>query len=75
MINVGYPLTAEEQEEKEQLLEEGFSTWSKKDFNSFIRACETYGRNDVKGNASEMEVKTEEKVERYGEFSKKDTKI
>ncbi|KAL8105249.1 hypothetical protein AgCh_029151 [Apium graveolens] len=45
---VGDPLTAEEQEEKEQLLEEGFSTWSRKDFNTFIRACEKYGRNDVK---------------------------
>ncbi|KAL8099764.1 hypothetical protein AgCh_032134 [Apium graveolens] len=67
---VGYPLTAEEQEEKEQLLEEGFSTWSKKDFNSFIRACEKYGRNDVKGNASEMEGKTEEEVERYAEVFK-----
>ncbi|KAL8116613.1 hypothetical protein AgCh_022959 [Apium graveolens] len=70
--DVGYPLTVavEEQEEKEQLLEEGFSTWSKKDFNSFIRACEKYGRNDVKGNASKMEVKTKEEVERYGEVFK-----
>ncbi|KAL8157225.1 hypothetical protein AgCh_002076 [Apium graveolens] len=62
---VGYPLTAEEQEEKEQLLEE-----RKKDFNSFIRACEKYGHNDVKGNASEMEGKTEEEVERYAEVFK-----
>ncbi|KAL8103988.1 hypothetical protein AgCh_028274 [Apium graveolens] len=68
--DVGYPLTAEEQEEKAQLLEEGFSTWSKKDFNSFIRACEKYGRNVVKGNASEMEGKTEEEVERYAEVFK-----
>ncbi|XP_074339857.1 putative chromatin-remodeling complex ATPase chain [Apium graveolens] len=68
--DLGYPLTAEEQEEKEQLLEEGFSTWGKKDFNSFIRACEKYGRNDVKGIASEMEGKTEEEVERYAEVFK-----
>ncbi|KAL8158050.1 hypothetical protein AgCh_002674 [Apium graveolens] len=68
--DLGYPLTAEEQEEKEQLLEEGFSTWSKKDFNSFIRACEKYGRNDVKGIASEMEGKTEEEVGRYAEVFK-----
>ncbi|KAK1387617.1 ISWI chromatin-remodeling complex ATPase CHR17 [Heracleum sosnowskyi] len=63
----GDHLTAEEQEEKEQLLEEGFSTWSKRDFSTFIRACEKYGRNDVKGIASEMEGKTEEEVERYAE--------
>ncbi|KAJ3669555.1 hypothetical protein LUZ60_011505 [Juncus effusus] len=59
------PLTAEEQEEKEQLLEEGFSTWTRRDFNTFIRACEKYGRNDIKSIAAEIEGKTEEEVERY----------
>ncbi|KAH7858198.1 hypothetical protein Vadar_021182 [Vaccinium darrowii] len=67
---VGDPLTAEEQEEKEQLLEEGFSTWSRRDFNTFIRACEKYGRNDVKGIASEIEGKTDEEVERYAKVFK-----
>ncbi|KAK7363624.1 hypothetical protein VNO77_05773 [Canavalia gladiata] len=62
---VGDPLTAEELEEKEHLLEEGFSSWSRKDFNTFIRACEKYGRNDIKSIASEMEGKTQEEVERY----------
>ncbi|XP_057722544.1 ISWI chromatin-remodeling complex ATPase CHR17-like [Arachis stenosperma] len=65
MVEVGDPLTAEELEEKEQLLEEGFSSWSRRDFNTFVRACEKYGRNDIKGIASEMEGKTEEEVERY----------
>ncbi|XP_064934683.1 ISWI chromatin-remodeling complex ATPase CHR11-like [Musa acuminata AAA Group] len=63
--DLGEPLTAEEQEEKERLLEEGFSTWTRKDFNTFIRACEKYGRNDIKSIALEMEAKTEEEVERY----------
>ncbi|OIV95793.1 hypothetical protein TanjilG_20243 [Lupinus angustifolius] len=62
---LGDPLTAEELEEKESLLEQGFSSWSRKDFNTFIRACEKYGRNDIKSIASEMEGKTEEEVERY----------
>ncbi|XP_073104732.1 probable chromatin-remodeling complex ATPase chain isoform X1 [Elaeis guineensis] len=62
---LGDPLTAEEQEERERLLEEGFSTWTRRDFNTFIRACEKYGRNDIKIIASEMEGKTEEEVERY----------
>ncbi|WOH15939.1 hypothetical protein DCAR_0935487 [Daucus carota subsp. sativus] len=66
----GDPLTAEEQEEKKQLLDEGFSTWTKRDFNTFIRACEKYGRNDVKAIASEMEGKTDEEVERYAEVFK-----
>ncbi|KAK6930119.1 SNF2, N-terminal [Dillenia turbinata] len=68
--DLGDPLTAEEQAEKEQLLEEGFSTWSRRDFNTFIRACEKYGRNDVKSIASEMEGKTEEEVERYAKVFK-----
>ncbi|KAJ9154461.1 hypothetical protein P3X46_027791 [Hevea brasiliensis] len=66
----GEPLTAEELEEKERLLEEGFSSWSRRDFNTFIRACEKYGRNDIKGIASEMEGKTEEEVERYAKVFK-----
>ncbi|XP_063940291.1 ISWI chromatin-remodeling complex ATPase CHR11-like [Daucus carota subsp. sativus] len=66
----GDPLTAEEQEEREQLLDEGFSTWTKRDFNTFIRACEKYGRNDVKAIASEMEGKTDEEVQRYAEVFK-----
>ncbi|KAK4433935.1 putative chromatin-remodeling complex ATPase chain [Sesamum alatum] len=66
----GDPLTAEEQEEKERLLEEGFSTWSRRDFNTFIRACEKYGRNDIMSIASEMEGKTEEDVKRYAKVFK-----
>ncbi|KAK2646397.1 hypothetical protein Ddye_021592 [Dipteronia dyeriana] len=66
----GDPLTAEELEEKERLLEDGFSSWSRRDFNSFIRACEKYGRNDIKSIALEMEGKTEEEVERYAKAFK-----
>ncbi|PPD73324.1 hypothetical protein GOBAR_DD29743 [Gossypium barbadense] len=66
----GDPLTAEELEEKERLLEEGFSSWSRRDFNTFIRACEKYGRNDIMSIASEMEGKTEEEVERYAKVFK-----
>ncbi|KAK4477886.1 hypothetical protein RD792_017151 [Penstemon davidsonii] len=68
--DVGDPLTAEEQEEKERLLEEGFSTWSRRDFNAFIRACEKYGRDDIRSIASETEGKTEAEVERYAKVFK-----
>ncbi|KAJ6911783.1 ISWI chromatin-remodeling complex ATPase CHR11 isoform X2 [Populus alba x Populus x berolinensis] len=64
------PLTSEELEEKERLLEEGFSSWSRRDFNTFIRACEKYGRNDLKSIATELEGKTEEEVERYAKVFK-----
>ncbi|GLU08336.1 hypothetical protein SLE2022_252540 [Rubroshorea leprosula] len=66
----GDPLTAEELEEKDRLLEEGFSSWSRRDFNTFIRACEKYGRNDIKSIAAEMEGKIEEEVERYAKVFK-----
>ena len=49
---------------------QGFSSWTRRDFNSFIRACEKYGRNDIRGIASEMEGKTEEEVERYAKVFK-----
>ncbi|KAJ8573847.1 hypothetical protein K7X08_010358 [Anisodus acutangulus] len=68
--DVGEPLTAEEQEEKDKLLEEGFSTWNRRDFNTFIRACEKYGRNDIRSITAEMEGKTEEEVERYAKVFK-----
>ncbi|KAM7256171.1 hypothetical protein ACFE04_011912 [Oxalis oulophora] len=67
----GDPLTAEEQQEMDQLLDEGFSSWSKKDFNAFIRACEKYGRSDIRSIAEEVEGKTKEEVERYAAVFKK----
>ncbi|KAI3824375.1 hypothetical protein L1987_05833 [Smallanthus sonchifolius] len=67
---VGDPLTAEEQEEKEKILEEGFSTRSRRDVNTFISTCEKYGRSDVGSIVSEMEGKTEEEVERYARVFK-----
>ncbi|CAA2967942.1 ISWI chromatin-remodeling complex ATPase CHR11 [Olea europaea subsp. europaea] len=63
-------MTSEEQDEKERLLEEGFSTWSRRDFNTFIRACEKYGRNDIKNIAYEMEGQNENEVERYAKVFK-----
>lgn len=68
--DIGEPLTPEEQEEKERLLERGFSSWSRRDFNTFIRACEKYGRNDIKSIAAEIEGKTEEEVEKYAKVFK-----
>ncbi|MQL96698.1 hypothetical protein Taro_029380 [Colocasia esculenta] len=68
--DLGEPLTAQEQKEKERLLEEGFSTWTRRDFNTFIRACEKYGRNDIKSIASDMEGKDIEEIERYAKVFK-----
>eukprot|EP00271_Cylindrocystis_brebissonii_P005099 TRINITY_DN17038_c0_g1_i1.p1 TRINITY_DN17038_c0_g1~~TRINITY_DN17038_c0_g1_i1.p1 ORF type:complete len:1097 (-),score=364.26 TRINITY_DN17038_c0_g1_i1:1012-4302(-) len=58
-------LTEEEEQEKGQLLDEGFRTWSKKDFNAFVRLCEQFGRRDLKSIAANMEGKTEQEVHEY----------
>merc|ERR1712109_245749 len=39
-IDEAYELSEEEQEEKEDLLTQGFTNWSKRDFNQFIRLHE-----------------------------------
>ena len=39
-------LNKEENEEKNRLLESGFSDWTRNEFNSFVRACEKFGRHD-----------------------------
>ena len=50
-------LTEEEQEEKNDLLTQGFTNWSKRDFNQFIRLHEKYGRNDINSISKEIEGK------------------
>lgn len=35
-----------DQQQRENLLKQGFSNWSKKEFFLFIRMCETYGRDN-----------------------------
>lgn len=40
--------TNKDQKQKENLLKQGFSNWSKKDFFMYIRMCETYGRDNHK---------------------------
>ena len=37
-------LSKEDSEEKNRLLESGFSDWTRNEFNSFVRACEKFGR-------------------------------
>lgn len=44
------------------LLSKGFTNWSKRDFNQFIKACEKYGRDDMDNVCQEVEGKTPEEV-------------
>merc|ERR1712029_1263197 len=58
-------LTEEEQDEKEDLLTQGFTNWSKRDFNQFIRLHEKYGRDDIDAISKEIEGKSPEEVKDY----------
>lgn len=58
-------LTEEESQEKEHLLTQGFTNWTKRDFNQFIKANEKYGRDDIENIAKDVEGKTPEEVMEY----------
>ena len=60
------PLTEEQLQEKERLIAQGFEDWSRRDFQQFVRALETYGwTDDYELLASEIQDKTAEDVAEY----------
>ncbi len=48
-------------------MQEGFSTWTKKDFSIFKSACERHGRSAYDAIAQELESKSVDEVKRYSE--------
>uniref|UniRef100_A0A2M3Z6B9 Putative chromatin remodeling complex swi/snf component swi2 n=1 Tax=Anopheles braziliensis TaxID=58242 RepID=A0A2M3Z6B9_9DIPT len=64
-IDESESLTEEELAEKESLLTQGFTNWTKRDFNQFIKANEKYGRDDIENIAKEVEGKTPDEVMEY----------
>lgn len=46
----------------------GFTNWTKRDFNQFIKANEKYGRDDIENIAKDVEGKTPEEVAFYKFF-------
>lgn len=64
-INTAIPLSEEEQAERDELLQQGFKTWNKRDFQQFCRACERFGRDDVESISKEITDKTPEEVVAY----------
>ena len=59
------PLTDEEINERDELLTKGFSNWSRRDFNAFVRACERHGRDNLEAICKEIEGKTEQEIVEY----------
>nr|KAJ3419813.1 hypothetical protein HK105_006470 [Polyrhizophydium stewartii] len=59
------PLTEEEIAEKELLAQQGFESWTKRDFQAFCKANEKHGREDLEAIARDMEGKSLDEVVRY----------
>ncbi|XP_071453499.1 chromatin-remodeling complex ATPase chain Iswi-like [Hetaerina americana] len=64
-IDDAQQLSEEEHTEKEKLLTQGFTNWTKRDFNQFIKANEKYGRDDIENIAKDVEGKTPDEVMEY----------
>ncbi|KAJ2912122.1 hypothetical protein MD484_g8283, partial [Candolleomyces efflorescens] len=65
-IDEAEPLTEEELAEKEEYIAQGFPDWSRRDFQQFVKALESYGWDeDFEVYANEIGDKTPEEVERY----------
>jgi SWI/SNF-related matrix-associated actin-dependent regulator of chromatin subfamily A member 5 len=67
-IDSAVPLTDEEIQERQDLLNEGLSNWSRRDFLQFVKANEKYGREDIESIAADIESKTREEVEEYSKI-------
>ncbi|KAJ1302984.1 hypothetical protein OPQ81_003276 [Rhizoctonia solani] len=65
IIDNAQPLTEEELAEKEALQDKGFGSWTKRDFQQFVRGVERHGSSDWEGIASEMDGKTAREVREY----------
>ena len=61
-IDTAEPLSEEQLQEKESLLQEGFADWSRRDFNQFMRSCAEHGREDIDSICKEVEGKEPDEV-------------
>jgi len=52
-------------EEKQKLLEDGFGTWKKSDYNDFVKGCIEHGRSNIERIAADMPGKDVNEVRRY----------
>ena len=59
------PLTDADLAERARLQQEGFVAWSRKEFTSFCKAAERYGRADLAAITRDLETKTLEEVAAY----------
>jgi SWI/SNF-related matrix-associated actin-dependent regulator of chromatin subfamily A member 5 len=63
--------TEEDEKYREELLKEGFKTWTKKDFSRFLQSAEIVGLDDPEQISRLMKTKTPEEVAKYINVFKK----
>jgi SWI/SNF-related matrix-associated actin-dependent regulator of chromatin subfamily A member 5 len=75
-IDNATPLTAEEQEEKQTLSQQGFAEWNRRDFQQFVNGSAKYGRKNFPMIAEEVDGKTESEIRAYAKvFWQRHTEI
>lgn len=67
-IDTAETLSDEQAAEKDELLQSGFSDWSRRDFNQFVRAVGEYGRENVEKISTEVEGKEPANVRRLSVY-------
>ncbi|KAI5811750.1 chromatin remodelling complex ATPase chain ISW1 [Peziza echinospora] len=65
IIDNATALTEEEEKEKAKLAEQGFSNWTRREFQQFIQLSAKYGRTAYALIASEFDTKTEKEIRAY----------
>lgn len=64
-VNSAKPLTPEELTLKDELLQQSFHTWSRRDFTNFIHAVAKHGRENYTQISKSLGNKSPEEVQRY----------
>ncbi|RFU79155.1 iswi chromatin-remodeling complex atpase isw2 [Trichoderma arundinaceum] len=64
-IDNATPLTEEERAEKEELSNQGFGHWNRRDFQQFVNGSGKYGRTDFQGISNEIDSKTTAEIRAY----------
>ncbi|CAG7853641.1 SWI/SNF-related matrix-associated actin-dependent regulator of chromatin subfamily A member 5; AltName: Full=Sucrose nonfermenting protein 2 homolog; Short=mSnf2h [Serendipita indica DSM 11827] len=67
LINNALPLSASELDQKNKLMAQGFPTWSKRDYQQFVKGVERVGKHDIEGIAQDIHEKTVEETKAYAE--------
>jgi hypothetical protein len=68
LIDNAEPLTEEEVAEKEMLMSHGFTDWSKREFNLYLKAMEKHGRYNLEDIAAELVGdKTIDQIKKYSD--------